>query len=107
MNTFELSFLLLFLVIIILGLIFFFSLLEAKKNKTTELSNYDKILEYRYEHPRCRYCVYAYLLNVPKYLNVSIHKCALKDKTINFCYYRCRGCFCEYFMPKEPDINDI
>lgn len=103
----DIGLLLFSLVIIILGFVYFFSLFEAKKNKITGLSNYNKILEYRHEHPRCRYCAYTYLLNAPKHLNIWIHKCALKDKSIDFYYYRCRGCFCKYFIPKEPEINDI
>ncbi len=64
----------------------------------------NKIIEYRNKHPRCRYCKYSYLLNAPKYLNIWIHKCDLKDEVIKFFDWKYCGCFCKYF--ELENLND-
>ena len=67
----------------------------------------NKIIEYRNNHPRCRYCKYSYLLNAPKYLNIWIHKCDLKDEIIKFFDWKYCGWSCDYFEPKELTIDEI
>ena len=63
----------------------------------------DKFIEYRKNHPRCRYCKYSYLLNTPKYINIWIHKCDLKDEIIRFFDWKYCGCFCNYFELENLD----
>lgn len=96
------------LMIPVLGLIFsiilyFIILYKQYKQEKCKKVIVNKITAYRNKHPRCRYCRYSYLLNAPKFLNIWIHKCDLKDRRIRFFDWEYCGCFCDYFEMENLD----
>lgn len=75
----------------------------------------DKFIEYRKNHPRCRYCKYLEtikekILDVDnygfcdgRYITIKYYRCKLKDKDIKL-KNSFKGCFCCYF--ELENLND-
>ena len=71
-----------------------------------------KIVVYRNEHPRCRYCKYletikekirdvdGYGLWYGQYITIKYYRCKLKDKDIKL-KNSFKGCLCSYFKLED------
>lgn len=65
--------------------------------------NYKRTIEYRFYHPRCRYCHFEKRIKVQK--DVYAAKCDLFNKYLYntdsiIPWYKIRGKFCNKFCPK-------
>lgn len=71
-------------------------IVEEIKNNVPSKYNEDKFLLYRQTHPRCKYCKYFKIIEIP---NKTILRCNLKEILISKVWFK--GRFCRWYVPKN------